>query len=989
MCALVLTAGVFGSVDAADAITFESVTSGHNTVASSLSLPAPATTAPGDVLVAALDVIGSPTVTAPTGWTLVRKDANAASTHMSQYIYRHTAGTAEPSAYGWGFSASEGAGGAIADYRGVDPTNPVTTSSGQSAVKSAQIVAASVSASAPAELLLGAFGYADIGSLGAPAGMTGRVVDSSSNPPGQRTTIELADQLLTATGSTGTRSVTLSQAVNWIGQLVLLQPDVTPPTAPTQLVASPTSSTITLSWQPSTDNAAVAGYAVSQGATLLANPTGTSYTVTWLSCGTQLSFAVTAYDPAGNTSPPATVTAATTPCAAPTVSVTAPGNGSTVSGTAVSLDATASSNSGAPIISVQFQLDGSNLGAARTSPPYAATWDTTGVANGPHVLTAVATDQNGATATSAPVDVTVANTAPPTITLTSPGGGATVSGTNVPISATATGPVASVQFQIDANNLGPPQTSPPYTTTWDTTTVANGPHVLTALATDTSGNTHTSAPVTVTVANGAVVVSSVGITPTAPTTTATLNATAAASDPARLPITYTYQWLLNGVPISGATSPTLDLSQPGNGDRGDSVAVTVTASDGPGTSSPVTSSPVTIVDSAPTVTVALSSRTPDTDATLTATASPSDADTDPVSLTYVWSVNGTAVQTDQTSSTTDRFDLSLPGHGNYDDSVSVTVTPNDGTLNGTPASASATVTKPATGTIVEYRLGISGAPGGITAGPDGNLWVSIEQSATVGRMTLAGVATGLPLPSVDNLGGITAGPDGNMWLAQYTSHQIGRMVPSSGALTEFTVPTSTAGFGGIVTGPDGNVWFVESPNNIVGRITTSGSALEYKIPTANSFPHSIAAGPDGNLWFAELSTNKIGRINPATGTVTEFPLPHASSSPFVITPGPDGNLWFTEEVGRIGRITPSGTITEFTLSSPSTMPTGITAGPDGNVWFAERGTDKIGRINPTTGAVTEFAVPTANAQPDKLVAGPDGNIWFTEHNVGQIGRITP
>src|SRR5439155_356923 len=50
--------------------------------------------------------------------------------------------------------------------------------------------------------------------------------------------------------------------------------------------------------------------------------------------------------------------------------------------------------------------------------------------------------------------------------------------------------------------------------------------------------------------------------------------------------------------------------------------------------------PQIVVNSAPVATVSLSSATPDTNATVTATVVASDADGDPISLTYVWSVNG-------------------------------------------------------------------------------------------------------------------------------------------------------------------------------------------------------------------------------------------------------------------------------------------------------------------------------------------------------------
>ncbi len=51
-----------------------------------------------------------------------------------------------------------------------------------------------------------------------------------------------------------------------------------------------------------------------------------------------------------------------------------------------------------------------------------------------------------------------------------------------------------------------------------------------------------------------------------------------------------------------------------------------------------------------------------------------------MTLTYVWKVNGTVKQT-FTSATalTDTFDLSVAGNGDRGDTVTVSVTPNDGT----------------------------------------------------------------------------------------------------------------------------------------------------------------------------------------------------------------------------------------------------------------------------------------------------------------------
>ena len=95
------------------------------------------------------------------------------------------------------------------------------------------------------------------------------------------------------------------------------------------------------------------------------------------------------------------------------------------------------------------------------------------------------------------------DTTPPTVSITSPASGATVSGT-ITVTATASDNqgVAGVQFQLDGVNGGAEDTTTPYSVSWDTTTASGGTHTLTAVARDAAGNQTTSAPVTVTVSNG-------------------------------------------------------------------------------------------------------------------------------------------------------------------------------------------------------------------------------------------------------------------------------------------------------------------------------------------------------------------------------------------------------------------------------------------------------------------------------------------------------
>ena len=95
------------------------------------------------------------------------------------------------------------------------------------------------------------------------------------------------------------------------------------------------------------------------------------------------------------------------------------------------------------------------------------------------------------------------DTTPPTVSITAPASGATVSGTAVTVAATASDNVgvAGVQFKLDGANLGAEDTASPYSVTWNSTTATNGSHTLTAVARDAAGNMTISVGASVTANN--------------------------------------------------------------------------------------------------------------------------------------------------------------------------------------------------------------------------------------------------------------------------------------------------------------------------------------------------------------------------------------------------------------------------------------------------------------------------------------------------------
>ncbi|WP_119719326.1 Ig-like domain-containing protein [Cognatilysobacter tabacisoli] len=181
---------------------------------------------------------------------------------------------------------------------------------------------------------------------------------------------------------------------------------------------------------------------------------------------------------------------------APTVSASTSGTSGTVT-----LAATASDNVG--VTRVEFLVDGALVGSDTTAP-YAIAFDSTTVANGSHSLTARAFDAAGNSATSAGVAFTVDNAAPadtvaPTVSASTAGGSGSIT---LSASASDNVGVTLVDFYVDGVLRGS-DAAAPYAIAFDSTTVADGSHSLTARAFDAAGNSATSAAAAFTVTNTA------------------------------------------------------------------------------------------------------------------------------------------------------------------------------------------------------------------------------------------------------------------------------------------------------------------------------------------------------------------------------------------------------------------------------------------------------------------------------------------------------
>ena len=174
---------------------------------------------------------------------------------------------------------------------------------------------------------------------------------------------------------------------------------------------------------------------------------------------------------------------------APSVAVLAPATGSTATGR---VDVTGTASDNVSVAGVAIQVDGGSWIAASGTTSWTVSIDTRAYADGEHTIAARATDTAGNSSLTS-VTVGVVNTTvdanPPKVTIISPSPGATVSGT-VEVSGTAADDrtVAAVAVSLDGGEWRAASGTSSWQYSFDARALTVGSHVVTARATDMSGN---------------------------------------------------------------------------------------------------------------------------------------------------------------------------------------------------------------------------------------------------------------------------------------------------------------------------------------------------------------------------------------------------------------------------------------------------------------------------------------------------------------------
>ena len=284
---------------------------------------------------------------------------------------------------------------------------------------------------------------------------------------------------------------------------------------------------------------------------------------------------------------------------------------------------------------------------------------------------------------------------------------------------------------------------------------------------------------------------------------------------------------------------------------------------------------------------------------------------------------------------------------------------------------------------VEDTFDVSGTPGRITEGPDGNVWVLLSGSGLgndIAKVEPNGTVTEFDSNDLDNAVGITAGPDDKLWVTK--PQAVASFDPGDPTVVDVTAVAAIGTAQDIVSGPDGNLWTTGDEAALQIPPADPANPVPHAVP--NMFARGIAAGGDGRIWIADFNGQRIIRMK-TDGTFTEYAV---GGGPQQVAAGANQQIAFTNP-GAVPQVT--GLITPPNdpkgVEMPNTDPFGVTFGRDGAFWTARFAGNDLARVTPDGKQTSLGGLPAASG-PRYLTAGPGGTLWVSLETGLQIAKVS-
>jgi streptogramin lyase len=282
---------------------------------------------------------------------------------------------------------------------------------------------------------------------------------------------------------------------------------------------------------------------------------------------------------------------------------------------------------------------------------------------------------------------------------------------------------------------------------------------------------------------------------------------------------------------------------------------------------------------------------------------------------------------------------------------------------------------------VDGEFSLSEKPKQITQGPDGNMWVTLENKK-LAKVTPDGTVTEFTPAALKDGNGITTGPDGNLWVVQ--SGEVVQIPPGDPTkATAFSV-SAISDPRGITSGPDGNLYAASADKFI--QIPPGNPTTFVLFKNLLTGARGISLGGDNNLWVADFGGARVASITTG-GKATYY---NTGGGPQEVGAGPGTQMGYsnpTDTPESVGRINPPDPTPLETEPPGQGDPTGVVFGNDGAYWFARFATKDLFRLTPD-GQFSTLGGFSAGAEPRYIAKGPNNTLWVTLETVNKVGRIT-
>ena len=176
---------------------------------------------------------------------------------------------------------------------------------------------------------------------------------------------------------------------------------------------------------------------------------------------------------------------------------------------------------------------------------------------------------------------------------------------------------------------------------------------------------------------------------------------------------------------------------------------------------------------------------------------------------------------------------------------------------------------------VETILNLN-ASGGVTFGPDGNIYISdfgpaLGQTSANTKVWQVEYGTWKVREYARGFAGASGSrfdSDGNFYQSNPSGARVSKREPD-GTLTLGWVTTGLSAPIGITNDSDGNLYVCNCGNNTISKITLSGTATTFASSVLFKCPNGITTAPDGTMYVCNFNDGKILKVTTG-GSVSTF-----------------------------------------------------------------------------------------------------------------------